>query len=256
MKFIRYKEKGSSEIKKGWIYKENLVGEIEGDFFSEYRRLEASIPLEKISLLAPVIPGKIIGIGWNYIDHSENNQKAIPDLPTIFLKSPSAVIGPNESIVLPKIAGRVEYGCALACVIGKTARKITPDDAYKVIFGYTIANDITAVDLMKKDETWARAKNFDTFCPLGPSIETDFILADALITCRINSDLRQMASTRDMIFSVSSLIAYISSIMTLNPGDIIITGTPPGMGELLPDNVIESQIDKLGTMQNTVIAEY
>ena len=254
MQFVRYYRPGMEEPCRGWVYGD-LVGEIEGDLFGEYRRLEADTPIEKVHLLSPLIPGKIVAAGWNYLDHAKEFERAVPEIPTIFLKPTSAVIGKGDTIVLPSVSKRVEHECELAVIIGKTARNVLPDEAFSYVFGYTIANDVTARDLQKSDETWTRGKGFDTFCPIGPWIETNFEPADALLTCRVNSELRQMASTRDMIFPVPSLLAFISSVMTLNPGDLILTGTPAGTGPLEPGDVVECQIDGIGQLMNPVLKQ-
>ena len=254
MRFIRYQENGETEIHQGWIYND-LVGEIEGNMFGEFRRLEANLSLYTVKLLPPVVPGKIIACEWNYLDQTREFDRMISDIPTIFYKPTSSVIGMNDQIILPVVSQRVEQECELAVVIGKTAKDILPENAFDYIFGYTIANDVTARDLQLSDETWTRAKGFDSFCPLGPTIETDFEPADALLTCRVNGELRQMASTRDMLFPVQNLIAYISSVMTLQPGDVILTGTPVGSALLSPGDVVESIIDGIGQLVNPVRAQ-
>ena len=238
MRFIRYIQENKSEPKVGWIY-DDLVGEIEGNLFAEYRRFEATIPIDRVKLLAPLVPGKIVAVGWNYQDHVKELEREIPEYPTIFLKPPSSVIGSGDGIILPVTSSRIEHEC---------------EEAFSCIFGYTIANDVTARDLQKKDDTWTRSKGYDTFCPLGPWIETDFEPADAMITCRVNSELRQMASTRDMIFPIPAILAYISSIMTLNPGDIILTGTPAGTSQIQEGDVIEAQIEGIGRLVNPVVS--
>ena len=254
MRFVRYQANNSPVVHYGWIYND-LVGEIEGDIFGEFRRLEASLPLYTVRLLPPVVPGKIVACEWNYLDQTREFDRMISDMPTIFYKPVSAVIGMNEPIILPVVSNRVEQECELAVVIGRTARSVMPEHAFDCIFGYTIANDVTARDLQMSDETWTRAKGFDSFCPLGPVIETDFEPADALLTCRVNGELRQMASTRDMLFPVQNLVAFVSSIMTLNPGDVILTGTPVGSALLSPGDVVESQIDGIGQLVNPVLAQ-
>ena len=254
MRFVRYQANNSPVVHYGWIYND-LVGEIEGDIFGEFRRLEASLPLYTVRLLPPVVPGKIVACEWNYLDQTREFDRMISDMPTIFYKPVSAVIGMNEPIILPVVSNRVEQECELAVVIGRTARSVMPEHAFDCIFGYTIANDVTARDLQMSDETWTRAKGFDSFCPLGPVIETDFEPADALLTCRVNGELRQMASTRDMLFPVQNLVAFVSSIMTLNPGDVILTGTPVGSALLSPGDVVESQIDGIGQLVNPVQAQ-
>lgn len=254
MRFIRYQENGDTAVHYGWIYND-LVGEIEGSIFDEFRRLEANLPLYTVKLLPPVIPGKIIACEWNYLDQTREFDRIISDIPSIFSKPVSSVIGMHDPIILPYISSRVEQECELAVVIGRTAKSVLPEQAFDCIFGYTIANDVTARDLQLSDETWTRAKGFDSFCPLGPVIETDFEPADALLTCRVNGELRQMASTRDMLFPVQNLVAYISSVMTLYPGDVILTGTPVGSSLLTPGDVVESIIDGIGQLVNPVRAQ-
>jgi 2-keto-4-pentenoate hydratase/2-oxohepta-3-ene-1,7-dioic acid hydratase in catechol pathway len=176
-------------------------------------------------------------------------------VPLLFFKPPSAVIGPGAAILVPPQSQRVEHEAELAAVIGRRGRWISPEEALHHVFGYTVANDVTARDLQFRDSQWTRGKGFDTFCPLGPWIETDFDPADALITCHVNGEMRQMASTRDMVFSVRQLIAFASSVMTLEPGDILLTGTPAGVGLLLPGDTVEVTIEGLGALSNPVAAE-
>ena len=254
MRFVRYQENGKTGEHYGWVYND-LVGEIEGNIFGEFRRLEANLPLYTVKLLPPVVPGKIIACEWNYLDQAREFDRMISDVPSVFSKPVSSVIGMNDPIILPYIAKRVEQECELAVVIGRTARSVLPENAFDCIFGYTIANDVTARDLQLSDETWIRAKGFDSFCPMGPVIETDFEPADALLTCRVNGELRQMASTRDMLFPVQNLVAYVSSIMTLQPGDVFLTGTPVGSALLSPGDVVESVIDGIGHLTNPVHAQ-
>lgn len=252
MRFIRYFETNSTTVKFGWIH-DDMVGEIEGNMFTEYRRLEAKTPYERVKLLAPILPGKIVGVGWNYLDHAKELDRVIPEVPTIFLKPTSSIIGPDQEIVLPPVSEQVEHEVELAVVIGRCAKNVLAETALSYVFGYTIANDITARDLQRKDDTWARAKGFDTFCPIGPWIETEFEPADAMIRCNVNNSMRQMTSTRDMVFSVPILIAYISSIMTLEPGDIILTGTPAGTSPLAKGDSLETEIGGIGKLVNTVV---
>jgi 2-keto-4-pentenoate hydratase/2-oxohepta-3-ene-1,7-dioic acid hydratase in catechol pathway len=171
------------------------------------------------------------------------------------MKPPSSIIDPGETIILPPQSKQVEHEAELVAVIGKRARNVTSEDARNYIFGYTVGNDVTARDLQKTDEQWTRAKGFDTFCPFGPWIDTDFNIADALITCKVNGQPRQMATTRDMVFSVGTLVAFISSVMTLEPGDLIFTGTPAGVGALEAGNEVVVEIEGLGVLRNTVQAE-
>jgi 2-keto-4-pentenoate hydratase/2-oxohepta-3-ene-1,7-dioic acid hydratase in catechol pathway len=254
MRFIRYSV-GENDPRYGWIFQDK-VGPIEGEPFGEYRRLEAGMPLDRTRLLAPVIPGKIIAVGRNYIDPTKERESEVPEIPLIFLKPPSAVIGPGETIVLPPQSQRVDHEGELAVVIGKMGRWIRAEDALQHVLGYTAANDVTARDLQQKDGQWTRGKGFDTFCPLGPWIETDLDPSDMRLTCRVNGEMRQMGSTREMIFSVQQLIAFISSVMTLNSGDVILTGTPPGIGPLKHGDAVEVEIEGIGSLSNPVVSDH
>ena len=232
-----------------------MVGDVEGSIFGEYRRLEAAQKIEDIQLLPPVSPGKIICLGRNYAAHAAEHKVDVPEVPLLFLKPPSAVVGHQASIVIPPQSQQVEQEAELCVVIGKSGRWIPPEDALNYVVGYTVADDVTARDLQHKDGQWTRAKGFDTFCPIGPWIETDFDPADSMITCHVNGEMRQMASTRDMIFNVRQIIAYISSIMSLEPGDLILTGTPAGVGPINPADTVEISIVGIGTLINPVSAQ-
>lgn len=249
MKIIRYSNKG--QIQNGWI-NEGEVGQIEGDIFSEYRRLETEITVDRVKLLTPIIPTKIICVARNYEEHAREHQVEIPDYPMIFLKPISALIGNEDEILIPPQSAQVEHEAELAVVIGKKAKWVDAGEAKNFILGYTIANDVTARDLQYKDGQWTRAKGFDTFCPLGPWIETEVDPSDLMISCRVNGELRQMSSTKEMIFPVTQLISYISSIMTLEPGDVILTGTPAGVDKLEPGDTVEISIEGIGTLKNSV----
>jgi len=252
MRIVRYQYK-NQPAKYGWIFEDN-IGEIEGNIFGEYRRQEAILPLANVKLLAPSQPSKIICVGRNYVEHARELGNDVPKVPLIFFKPPSSIINPGEYIILPPQSQQVEHEAELVAVIGRRGRNITAEDARNYILGYTIGNDITARDLQKTDGQWTRAKGFDTFCSLGPWIDTDFDISDALITCKVTGQPRQMASTRDMVFSVSTLVAFISSIMTLEPGDIVFTGTPAGVGALKAGDEVVVEIDGLGVLSNPVKA--
>jgi len=257
MRFIRY-QKGNEPPRFGWVLEDASgasVGPVEGSPFDDFRRLETAYALEEVRLLAPVLPGKIICVGRNYVEHAKEHNAEVPEVPLLFLKPPSSVIGPGEAIVLPPQSQRVEHEAELVIVFSKSGRWIPPEDSLDYVLGYTIGVDVTARDLQRRDGQWTRAKGFDTFCPLGPWIETDFDSADGVITCSVNGEMRQMASTRDMVFSVRQLIAFASSVMTLEPGDVLLTGTPAGVGPLLPGDMIEVTIEGLGTLRNPVVAE-
>jgi 2-keto-4-pentenoate hydratase/2-oxohepta-3-ene-1,7-dioic acid hydratase in catechol pathway len=254
MRFVRYQSGNDPTPRLGWLL-EDRIGAIEGSPYTEFRRLEADRFLSDVHLLPPVLPGKIIGVGRNYLAHAREQNVEIPEVPLLFLKPPSAVIGPGETILLPPQSQQVVHEAELAVVIGKSGRWIQPEDAMTHVLGYTISNDVTARDLQRRDGQWTRGKGFDTFCPLGPWIETEFDPADALITCHVNGEMRQMASTRDMLFNVRQLIAYITSIMTIEPGDVLITGTPAGVGLLQAGDRIQITIEGLGTLENPVTRE-
>lgn len=249
MRWVRYATPEGPQW--GWVH-EGRVGTLRGTPFGEYERQEPTLPLEEVRLLAPTQPSKIVCVGRNYAAHAKEHDAEVPEVPLIFLKPPSAVIGLEEAILLPPQSQQVEHEAELAVVIGKRGRWIAPEEADAYILGYTIANDVTARDLQWRDGQWTRGKGFDTFCPLGPWIETDFDPADALITCKVNGELRQMGSTRDMVFSVRQLIAFVSSVMTLEPGDVLLTGTPAGVGPLHAGDIVEVSIEGLGTLRNPV----
>jgi len=253
MRIVRYQAKGESP-RYGWLMDDRL-GSVEGSIFGEFRRLEADRQLQTVQLLPPVEPSKILCVGRNYVAHAKEHDVEVPEVPLLFLKPPSSIIGPGDRIVLPPQSERVEHESELVVVIGKRGRWIQPGDAMDHVFGYTIGNDVTARDLQFRDGQWTRSKGFDTFCPVGPWIQTDFDPADALITCHVNDEMRQMASTHDMVFSVRQLIAFASTIMTLNPGDLIFTGTPAGVGPLLAGDQVRVTIEGLGTLENSVVAE-
>ena len=254
MRIIRYETQDGKKPKYGWILNDK-VGEIGGNVFGRYQRKEAETPLVDVKLLAPSEPSKIICVGRNYVEHAKELGNEVPKVPLIFLKPPSSIINPNDGIILPPQSTQVEHEGELVAVIGKRGRHITAENAKKHILGYTIGNDVTARDLQKSDGQWTRAKGFDTFCPFGPWIDTEFDPADSVLTCRVNGQMRQMASTRDMVFNVGVLIAYISSVMTLNSGDLILTGTPAGVGELKNGDEVLVEIEGLGVLKNIVRAE-
>jgi len=254
MHIVRFRLNPGEPIHWGWV-REEMVGVLDGSPFSLFRRESPAFALDRVELLPPAEPGKIICIGRNYAAHAAEHDAEVPDLPLLFLKPPSSVIGHHQTIRLPAQSAQVEHEAELAVVIGEAGRWIAPEAADRHILGYTVANDVTARDLQQRDGEWTRAKGFDTFCPLGPWIETEFTPADALITCSVNGQLRQMASTRDMVFPVRQLVAFISSVMSLAPGDVILTGTPSGVGPLVDGDEVEIEIENLGRLSNSVRAE-
>lgn len=249
MRIVRFHREREKTTHWGWV-EEERVGEIEGSPFGTYRRAEALLPLEAATLLPPVVPGKIVCVGRNYAAHAAEHGAEVPDLPLVFLKPPSAVIAAGEPIQLPPQSERVEHEAELAIVIGRQCRWVQPEEAPAMVLGYTVANDVTARDLQQKDGQWTRSKSFDTFCPLGPWIETEFDPTDALVTCHVNGQLRQMASTRDMVFPAGQLIAFVSSVMTLEPGDLILTGTPDGVGPLVDGDEVRVEVEGIGALVN------
>ena len=211
--------------------------------------------IDQVRLLAPVTPSKVVCVGRNYAEHAAEFGNEAPSEPLIFLKPPTAIIGPDAPVVYPAISERVDHEGELAVVIGRTCRHLQGDEAGSVIFGYTIANDVTARDLQRKDGQWTRGKGFDTFGPVGPWIDTDFDPSNRSVRCTVNGELRQDGNTALMIHSVARILAYVSDFMTLEPGDIVMTGTPAGVGPVLPGDTMVVQIDGLGELSNPVIAE-
>jgi 2-keto-4-pentenoate hydratase/2-oxohepta-3-ene-1,7-dioic acid hydratase in catechol pathway len=199
-------------------------------------------------------PAKIVAVGLNYRSHAAELEMPVPAEPILFMKPPSAVIGDSDAIVLPRQSMQVDYEAELALVVGKTVKALTPAEAEEAILGYTCANDVTARDLQVRDGQWTRSKSFDTFCPLGPWVETEPPAGDDVIELVLNGEIRQSASLSDMIFSPQELVSFISQVMTLNRGDIILTGTPPGVGQLRAGDSVTVRIGGVGELNNTVAA--
>jgi len=251
MRLIRYRKGANSPVLWGWL-SEGKVGLVDGSPYGEFRRKQVRLGIDSVELLPPVTPGKIICVGRNYAAHAAEHDSDVPELPLLFLKPSTAVIGDGDSIYLPPQSQQVEHEAELALVIGQRCRWVEPRLAMDMLLGFTIANDVTARDLQRQDGQWTRGKGFDTFCPIGPWIETEFNPADALVTCTVNGQLRQMASTRDMIFPVRQIVAFVSSVMTLEPGDVILTGTPSGVGPLQDGDEVAVEIEGIGILSNRV----
>jgi 2-keto-4-pentenoate hydratase/2-oxohepta-3-ene-1,7-dioic acid hydratase in catechol pathway len=251
MKIARFSHEGA--IAFGIVDDEDLVV-LKGDpMFAGFEPTGQRVPLAAAKLLAPVIPrSKVVAVGKNYREHASEMGGEAPAEPLLFLKPNTAVIGPDDAIVLPPQSSRVEHEGELAVVIGRIAKNVDAADADRVVFGYTVANDVTARDLQASDGQWARAKGFDTFCPLGPVIETELDFTGASIVTRVNGQERQAGSLDDMVHSVADIIAYASSVWTLLPGDVILTGTPAGVGPIVDGDVVEIEISGLGTLSNPV----
>ena len=214
---------------------------------------ETKINLADVKVLAPVLPrSKVVAVGKNYADHAAEMGWVVPEEPIIFLKPNTSVIGPNDTIVWPEMSERIDHESELAIVIGRLCKDVPIERVSDVIFGYTIANDVTARDLQKKDGQWTRGKSFDTFCPIGPWIDTDFIPGTQKITATVNSEMKQSAQLSDMIFKVPEIINFVSRVMTLLPGDIILTGTPAGIGPMVAGGTATMAIEGLGELTNKV----
>ncbi len=244
-----------------FIYKKQIKwGVIDKDYirplkdlpFDKIKPLKKKIFLSQVKLLAPAEPSKIILVGLNYKDHARELKMKIPVEPVIFLKPPTALIGPGEAIIYPKGVKRLDYEAELALVIRKKARNIALNKAAEYILGYTCLNDVTARDLQRKDIQWSRAKSFDTFSPLGPWLETGIDPGHLEIRSFLNNRLKQHSNTQDFIFSVPKIVSYISRVMTLIPGDVISTGTPAGVGPMNAFDIIEIEIEGIGVLRNTV----
>jgi len=209
--------------------------------------------LEDVRLLAPVIPrSKVVCVGKNYADHAAEMGGEVPEEPIIFIKPNTSVIGPNDVIQWPSSSERIDHEAELAVVISKICKEVQREKAKDVIFGYTVANDVTARDLQKKDGQWSRAKGFDTFCPIGPWIDTEFVPGSQLVTATVDGELKQSAPMSDMVFDVPFIIEFVTKVMTLLPGDVILTGTPSGIGPMNAGGEVEVAVEGLGSLKNKV----
>jgi 2-keto-4-pentenoate hydratase/2-oxohepta-3-ene-1,7-dioic acid hydratase in catechol pathway len=236
------------------IVEDEMVYRAEGGYELGFLRADAVGKLSQLTLLSPCQVTKIVAVGRNYAAHAAEHGDEVPSEPLIFLKPPSAVIGPNEPIVCPPQSAQVEHEAELALVIGQRARRVTAADAWDYVLGYTCANDVTARDLQRSDGQWSRAKGFDTFAPLGPWIVTDLDPTDLTVACRVNGQMKQQASTVDMVFKIPQLIEYITAAMTLEPGDVVLTGTPEGVSPIRPGDHVEVEVEGIGVLRNPVVA--
>lgn len=210
--------------------------------------------LADVRLLAPVMPSKIVAIGKNYVEHAAEMNGDVPEEPLMFLKPSSSIIGPGDAIRLPDVARIVHHEAELAIVISRLCSDVAREDALSVVLGYTCANDVSSRDLQKRDGQWARAKGFDTFCPLGPWIETDIDPADTTVRCCVNDTLAQDGTTADLVFDVPTIIAAVSAVMTLIPGDVILTGTPAGVGPIVAGDTVYVECGGIGILANPVLS--
>jgi len=251
MKICRFYDNKSD--KRFGIVENNIIIEIEGTPFDSFTIKDKKHNLDEVKLLAPCVPSKIVAIGLNYKDHADEMNKKIPDDPMLFLKPSSSVIAHEENIIYPAhMSSRVDYEGELAVIIKKEAKNVNQDDALSYVLGYTCLNDVTARDLQSKDVQFTRAKGFDTFAPIGPWIETTLNPFDLEIKTFLNGELKQHSNTSNLIFAVPKLISFISSVMTLYPGDVISTGTPGGISAMNVGDKVEVKIENIGTLTNYV----
>lgn len=261
MKYCRFDtdagpQYGQVEDRAGTLWIERLLAPFEEDPWTRLAGEEIDpVPLTTVKLLSPVVPRKIVCIGRNYRDHAAELGNDVPKEPLLFLKPPSAVIGPEDAIQSPAQSHRVDFEGELGIVIGKKATKIGPEeDVRSYIRGYTIVNDVTARDLQKSDGQWSRAKGFDTFCPVGPLVTDEIdLIAGVEVETRLNGEVKQHGHTRDLIFPIDVLLRHITAAMTLYPGDLIPTGTPAGVAPMLPGDRVEVRVGGIGLLANRVV---
>ena len=230
------------------------VAEIDGHPFGQLRFTGQRWALADVRLFSPILPSKIVCVGRNYADHAAELGNEVPAEPLLFLKPSTAVIGPHDAIRLPPQSKQVEHEAELAIVVGPPgARRVERAEAARAIFGYSCANDVTARDLQRADGQFTRAKGFDSFCPLGPWIVTGVDVGDVEVRCEVGEEVRQLGRTRDMVFDPPTLVSYISHVMTLLPGDVVLTGTPAGVGPLVDGDVVSVRIGGVGELTNRVV---
>ncbi|MFP5331762.1 MAG: fumarylacetoacetate hydrolase family protein [Acidimicrobiia bacterium] len=251
MKIVRFR--AGDDIAYGLAESEGVTL-YQGSPFFVWEPTETMIPWERVQLLAPTLPSKVLCVGKNYVDHAAEFDGEVPEEPVIFMKPATSVIGPDARIVLPPQSDLVHHEAELVAVIGKVAKNVRAEDAHQYIFGYTAGNDVTARDLQARDGQWTRAKGFDTFCVLGPAIETEFDPLEKMeVSCRVNGELRQSGFTSDMVFGVAEVLEYVSAVMTLLPGDVIMTGTPAGVGPIEHGDLVEVEVEGIGVIANTAV---
>jgi 2-keto-4-pentenoate hydratase/2-oxohepta-3-ene-1,7-dioic acid hydratase in catechol pathway len=229
-----------------------VVAQMAGHPFAPAELTGTTHPLSAVRLLAPVLPSKVVCIGKNYADHAREMGGDAPADPVMFLKPSTSVVGPGDAVALPRDSTHVDHEAELAVVVGRLCRDVPRERALEVVLGYTCANDVTARDHQKTDGQWTRGKGHDTFCPLGPWVETELDPSDLRVRCEVDQVLRQDGCTRDLLHDVPSLIAWVSAVMTLLPGDVLLTGTPAGVGPLLPGETVQVQVEGVGTLTNPV----
>ncbi|MBU7006634.1 fumarylacetoacetate hydrolase family protein [Phosphitispora fastidiosa] len=260
MKIVRFLFNG--EARYGVLENDNVIREISGSIYDDLASGSDTFNLgagmynfDEVKLLAPCEPSKVVCVGLNYrahIDEFKRDRAGVPEEPVLFIKPSTAIIGPGETIVYPSSSSQVDYEAELAVVIGKKCRHAEPEEVRDFILGYTCGNDVTARDLQRKDGQWTRGKGFDTFMPLGPWIETDYSGDSNRVRAYVNGELKQDSDTSKMIFPVPALVSFISHIMTLMPGDVVMTGTPEGVGPMEPGDIVEVVLEGIGCLKNRV----
>ncbi|GAC1442638.1 MAG: fumarylacetoacetate hydrolase family protein [Mycobacteriales bacterium] len=231
-----------------------VVAVATGHPFAPLQLTGQTLPLSSVKLLAPVLPSKVVCIGKNYADHAAEMGGPVPASPVVFLKPSTSVIGPGDPIALPRNSDRVDHEAELAIVIGRLCREVPKERAHDVVLGYTCGNDVTARDHQQADGQWTRGKGHDTFCPLGPWVETELSAADVGVRCTVDGELRQDGRTSALIHDIPAVIEWVTAFMTLLPGDVILTGTPAGVGPLTAGSAVSVSIEGLGTLTNPVVS--
>lgn len=237
------------------LLQEGQITKLEGDIYYEYDPSDTKIPLNEVKLLSPVQPSKVVCVGLNYVDHAKEVNLELPKEPLLFLKPSTTIVGPEDKVIYPAQSERLDYEAEIGVVIKKKAYRVTEQEAADYILGYTCANDITARDIQFGDGQWTRGKSFDTFCPVGPGIVTDIDPGNLEIKLTLNGEVKQQSNTNNLIFSIPYLVHYISQVMTLLPGDLIITGTPAGIGPMNVGDEVCVQIEGIGELRNYISSE-
>ncbi|MCZ0755064.1 fumarylacetoacetate hydrolase family protein [Anoxybacillus sp. J5B_2022] len=250
MKFARFVIGGN--VCTG-VLTDDIIREISGDLFTDWAYTGKVFPKQDVTFLAPLVPNEIIGIGANYVAKKEDLPEVLPEIPVFFFKPSSSVIGPDEEIVIPNGIEQVKFESELAVIIGKEAKHVSEEEVLDYVFGYTIANDVTAPQFFHQDGHWTIGKAFDTFTPLGPVIETELDPFNIRVTARLNGVEKQNSPTEFMIISIRKMLSYLTNVMTLKPGDVILTGSPIGAELVGPGDVIECEIKEIGTLRNTFV---
>jgi 2-keto-4-pentenoate hydratase/2-oxohepta-3-ene-1,7-dioic acid hydratase in catechol pathway len=252
MKIVRFFADG--DVRYG-IVKDDMIVDMGDDESIDDDAERIRYPLSEVMLLAPSTPSKVVAVGLNYLDHAQEVGMEMPKAPMLFIKPSTSIIGPGEEIVLPESSTRIDYEGELAVVIEREAKKVPAEKAKDYIFGYTCLNDVTARDLQIADIQFTRAKSFDTFCPVGPWIETELDPTRLAIETAVNGEVVQSSNTEMLNWDVFELVSFISGVMTLLPGDIIATGTPPGIGPITSGDVVEITIEGIGTLKNRAVSD-